>query len=177
MKRFTACVAKAFDRKLIQNPEALRRMQAYYANTDLELNEARLRMTYAPEDAVLIDNPISVAPGFRIENVYVMAGVPKIMRAMLDGVKGELMGGASVLSRSVTCSLGEGTIAVGLGEIQSRYPEVDIGSYPRFGSNSYKTTLVLRHTDAAVLETVLAEVCTLVRAYGGEPLLDVDEAD
>ena len=170
-----ACVAKAFGRKLVQNPEALRRLQAHYATTDLELNEARLRMANTPEGAVLIDNPISAAPGFRIENVYVLAGVPKIMRAMLDNVKGELTGGATVLSRSVLCNLGEGSIAVGLGEIQGRFPEVDIGSYPRFGGGSYRTTLVLRHTDATVLEAALAEVCALVRAHGGEPRIDVEE--
>jgi len=90
------CVAKAFGLKLIQNPESLRRLEAHYRHSDRELNEARLRMANTPEGAELIDNPISTAPGFRVENVYVMAGVPSIMQAMLSGVKDGLVGGESV---------------------------------------------------------------------------------
>ena len=166
------CVAKAVGQRLIQNPEALRRLQAHYAAAGLELTEARLRMANTPEHAELIDNPISTAPGFRVENVFVLAGVPKIMQAMLDHVVPQLQGGKPVLSRSVLCNIGEGLIAAGLGAIQNNYPHVDIGSYPRFGGNDgYRTTLVMRHTDAELLAQVCQQVCALVRELGGDPQL------
>lgn len=168
------CIARAFDRPLIRNPEALDRLQRHYAEVGLALTEARLRMANTPEDVELIDNPISSAPGFRIENVFVMAGVPSIMQAMLDSVKGGLRGGRPVLSRSIRCNLGEGTIAAGLGAIQQRYPEVDIGSYPRFTgvSDGFRVTLVLRHTEAERLERVLAEVVALIVSLEGAVLPD-----
>ena len=154
----------------------MRRLQRHYQEVGIELTEARLRMANTPEHADLIDNPISTAPGFRVENVFVMAGVPKIMQAMLDNVKGQLKGGKPVLSRAVHCNLGEGTIAAGLGAIQEKYPEVDVGSYPRFGSgNGFRVSLVMRHTDAKVLENVVTEVCQLIQGLGGEPRLDPNE--
>ncbi len=168
------CVAKAFGQKLIRNPEALRRLQKHYQETGLELTEARLRMANTPEHASLVDNPISTAPGFRVENVFVMAGVPKIMQAMLDNIKHDLRGGQPILSRSVLCHLGEGTIAAGLSTIQTQYPQVDIGSYPRFGSGSFRVTLVLRHTDGALLDRVMEEVVALIETLGGEPRFDED---
>lgn len=164
------CIAKAFGQPLIQNPEALRRLQVRYQEVGIELTEARLRMANTPEQASLIDNPISTAPGFRVENVFVMAGVPKIMQAMLDNIKGELKGGLPVQSRSVLCNLGEGTIAAGLGDIQLRYPEVDIGSYPRFsGDSNFRVTLVARHSDIELLDKVIADISHLIRELGGEP--------
>lgn len=166
------CVAKAFAQKLIRNPEALRRLQKHYRETGLELTEARLRMANTPERAALIDNPISTAPGFRVENVFVMAGVPQIMQAMLDNVKNDLQGGKPVLSRTVLCNLGEGTIAAGLSAIQEVYPQVDIGSYPRFGSGPFRVTLVLRHTDGQLLDSVMEKVTALIKSLGGEPRFD-----
>ncbi|MEZ5590711.1 MAG: competence/damage-inducible protein A [Gammaproteobacteria bacterium] len=166
------CIAKAFGRQLVQHPEALRRLQAHYAEMGLELTAARLRMANTPQDAELIDNPVSTAPGFRVENVFVLAGVPKIMQAMLDHVLPQLQGGKPVLSTAVLANLGEGVLAAGLGAIQARYPQVDIGSYPRFGgADGYRVSLVMRHTDSALLEQVSAEVCALVRELGGEPQL------
>jgi molybdenum cofactor synthesis domain-containing protein len=168
-------VARAFGQKLIRHPEALRRLQKHYREIDLELTEARLRMANTPEHATLIDNPISTAPGFQVENVFVMAGVPKIMQAMLDNIKGRLKGGKPVLSRAVHCNLGEGIIAAGLGAIQKRYPEVDIGSYPRFGSSGFRVSLVVRHTDAGVLDKVIDEISALIRELGGEPRPDDED--
>ena len=86
------CVAKAFGRPLIRHPEALSRLEAHYERTGIELNEARLRMADTPEGAELIDNPVSSAPGFRVENVHVLAGVPRICQAMFDGIKHTLEG-------------------------------------------------------------------------------------
>ena len=149
----------------------------HYEHSEMELNAARMRMANTPEHATLIDNPISTAPGFRVENVFVMAGVPSIMRAMLDGVKGGLAGGVPVLSRTVLCNLGEGMVAGGLGEIQERYPEVDIGSYPQYARGEFRVSLVMRGTDAAELDACADEVRAMVTGLGGTPKdLDEDEA-
>ena len=110
--------------------------------------------------------------GFRVENVFVMAGVPSIMRAMLDGIKGDLRGGQPVGSRTVACNLGEGTIAAKLKDLQARYSAVDIGSYPRFSGSGYRTTVVLRHRDDRLLEAVLEELCELIREQGGDVRVD-----
>ena len=170
-----ACVAKAFDQELIQNPEALRRLQEHYQTSGLELTAARLRMANTPAQATLIDNPISTAPGFQVENVFVMAGVPKIMQAMFDGIKHQLQGGAPVLSRTVVCNLGEGTVAAGLEAIQNRYSQTDIGSYPRFGHGDFWVSVVARHTDASLLAQIVTELCELIENLNGEYQLDPGE--
>ncbi len=163
-------VAKAFGRELARNPEAHRRLVAHYAQFDgLELNAARLRMADTPAGAELIDNPISAAPGFRVENVHVLAGVPSIMQAMLDGFRHDLRGGAPVRSRSVACNLGEGTVAAELTRLQARWPEVEIGSYPRFAGSGYRTAVVLRDSDEQRLGRVFDELCALIRELGGQP--------
>ncbi len=162
-------VAKAFGVPLIEHPEARRRLEERYRDTGIELNAARLRMARTPEGATLIDNPISAAPGFRIANVYVMAGVPKIAQAMIDGIRHTLVGGAPMLSRTLVCSIGEGNIAEGLGRIQAAYPEVDIGSYPYYRHGRFGTSIVLRHTDEALLDRAAGEVATLMRELGDEP--------
>ena len=163
------CVARAFGLPLIQHPEARRRLVERYEQTGMELNEARLRMANTPEGAELIDNPISTAPGFKIENVYVMAGVPIIAQAMIDGVKQTLAGGDPVHSRTLVCSIGEGNMAEGLGNIQDSYPAIDIGSYPYYRRGKYGTSIVLRHTDEALLEVASEEVAALMRSFGDEP--------
>jgi molybdenum cofactor synthesis domain-containing protein len=170
------CVARAFGRRLIVHPEAFRRMDEHYKQTGREMNEARLRMARTPEGATLIDNPISTAPGFNVENVYVMAGVPSIMQAMLQGIKGGLVGGATVLSRTVLCTLGEGDVADGLGAIQKAYPDIDIGSYPQYSRGDFKVSLVMRGTEEAPLDNCMHEVIGLVRSLGGEPqILNAEE--
>ena len=163
------CVATAFGRKLVQNPEARRRLEERWAESGIEVNEARLRMANTPEGAELIDNPVSVAPGFQVENVFVMAGVPKIMRAMFDGLRDRLVGGDPVLTRTVVCPLPEGALAEGLGEVQARHAEVDIGSYPSYATSGFRVAVVLRHTDAAALDAAAADVVSLIRSLGAEP--------
>ena len=162
-------VAKAFGLKLIIHPEAFRRMDLHYKQMGREMNEARLRMAKTPEGATLIDNPISTAPGFNVENVYVMAGVPSIMQAMLEGIKGGLVGGATVLSRTVLCTLGEGDVAAGLGAIQKAHPDIDLGSYPQYSRGHFRVSLVMRGTDAAALDGCRDEVMGLIRSLGGTP--------
>ncbi len=161
------CVAAAFGRPLIRNPEALALLQAHYAPGDL--NEARLRMANTPEGASLIENPISHAPGFRIENVHVLAGVPAIMRAMFDSLAPGLIGGPPLRSRTLTSKLPEGALAAGLGALQERYPEVDIGSYPSFRDGRPSVAVVLRATDETRLAAVAEEVGDLIRGLGAEP--------
>ena len=164
------CVARAFGLALPENPEARRRLAERYAESGIELNEARLRMARAPEGAVLIDNPVSAAPGFQVENVFVMAGVPKIMQAMFESLRDRLVGGDPLLSRSITCRLAEGQLAQGLGEIQVRHEGVNIGSYPSYSSSGFGVAVVLRHTDRAVLDAAAEEVGELIRSFGGEPV-------
>lgn len=163
-----AAIAKAFGVPLRQDPEARRRLEAHYAGTD-KLNEARLRMANVPEGGILIDNPVSAAPGFQIGNVFVMAGVPAIMQAMLAGLANRLVGGPAIHARTVRGPIAEGDIAVGLENIQHQYPHLDIGSYPTFRQGHLSTALVLRGTDLPGLEAATAAVADLVRGQGVEP--------
>lgn len=158
-----ACVAKAFGVALPVNEEARRILAEYYAMQAADLTDARLRMARIPEGAELIANPVSGAPGFKIGNVFVMAGVPAIMRGMFDGIAPNLEGGAPVLSRQVTCSLRESDVAPGLAEIQEKYPDIEIGSYPNVRGGQYGLTLVLRGQDEAALDTAAEEVGKLVQ--------------
>ncbi len=160
-------IAKAFGVPLERHPEAVRRLEAHYQPG--QLNEARLRMANIPQGGALVDNPVSHAPGFRIGNVFVMAGVPRIMQAMLDNILPQLRGGAPTLARTVSCGLPEGVIAEGLGALQRRYPLVEIGSYPYFRSGSFGVSLVLRSTDAALLAEATDAVAALVRDLGDDP--------
>ena len=161
------CVARAFDLPLVVHPDAHRQFLSYYKPG--ELNEARMRMAMTPEGATLIANPISRAPGFRIGNVFVMAGIPSVMQAMFDGVKGSLKGGPPVLSRTLECGIPEGLLAKGLGDIQGRYGDLDIGSYPFTRRGGFGVALVLRGREAARLDAAAAEVADLIRALGGTP--------
>jgi len=161
-------LARAFGVPWVLDPEAKRRLEAGYRPG--ELNAARLRMAHVPEGATLIDNPVSRAPGFQIGNVLVLAGVPKVMQAMFDGIKHRLVGGAPVLSRSVTCALPEGIIAESLGQLQQCYAELDIGSYPFYRRGGNGVALVIRGTDAARIAAAVAELMDLIRALGGDPV-------
>ena len=142
-----------------------------------EFNEMRQRMARVPKGASLIKNPVSVAPGFQIENVFVMAGVPKIMQAMLEDVRPRLARGRLVVSRSLTVRLPEGRIAAALKAIQDRHGEVSIGSYPFFGESgpapgggqSAGTTLVVRGRNETEVAAAAEEIAALVRSLGVEP--------
>ncbi len=162
------CVARAFGLPLVVHPEAHRQFLSYYAPG--ELNEARLRMAKTPEGAALIPNPISRAPGFHIGNVFVMAGIPRVMQAMFDHVRPNLKGGPPVLSRTVSCGVPEGILAQGLGAIQERYPDLDIGSYPYTRRGGFGVALVLRGREPARLDAAKDEVAALIRTLGGTPV-------
>lgn len=169
------CVARAFGVPLERNPEAVRRLQRRYANTGIELNQARLRMANVPAGATLIDNPVSSAPGFQIGNVLVLAGVPDIMRAMFEGAKHRITGGMPMRSRTVSCVLPEGDLAQDLGALQDRYPDIEIGSYPYFRRGRFGVSVVLRATDAEPLAGALEALCDLIRRLGGEPILQAED--
>jgi len=166
----SGCVAKAFGVALERNAEAVRRLERHYPPGGL--NAARLRMAEIPVGATLIDNPVSTAPGFRLGNVHVMAGVPRIMQAMFEGIAPTLLGGKPMLTRSVSCTLGEGVIAQGLGEIQARHPGVDIGSYPFYRVGGFGVSLVARGPEPNELETVAQEIAALITRLGGSPVFD-----
>ena len=161
------CIADAFGVPLILHPDAKSLLESHYPRG--AINEARLRMAHMPEGSVLLLNPISRAPGFRIGNVYVMAGVPQVMQATFSELRHRLRGGAKVLSRSVSCGLGEGMIAKELAALQERYAELEIGSYPYFRRSDFGTTLVVRGTDPERIAAAVAELTSLIRALGGVP--------
>ena len=161
-------IARAFGVPLLLNEAARARLDAAYRARGLALNEARLRMAHAPEGAVLIDNSISAAPGFRIGNVFVLAGVPAVARAMFEALKPQLSGGLERLSRTISCRLAESQIARALGEIQAARPEVEIGSYPAWTDHGPQVSLVMSSTDGQALDRCFAEIAALVAAEGGE---------
>ncbi len=162
------CIAKAFGVGVIRHPEAEALLRSYIPPE--RINEARLKMADVPDGAELIQNPVSRAPGFRIGNVYVMAGVPSIMRAMFDSFAPYLAGGDKVASRAVACYLPEGTVAKGLSDIQDRHPEVDIGSYPFFKAGKFGCTLISRSANPDSLDKVVEQIRALVIQCGGEPI-------
>ena len=112
---------------------------------------------------------MSRAPGFRVENVHVLAGIPAVMRAMFESVAPTLKGGREVKSREIAVLLGEGDVAAGLEGLQERYPALEIGSYPFVRDGSFGTTLVLRGIDEAELTRAADELGTILRELGGEP--------
>jgi molybdenum cofactor synthesis domain-containing protein len=161
------CVADAFSVPLIVHPEAKRLLETHYPPG--HLNEARLRMAMVPEGAGLLPNPISRAPGFQIGNVFVLPGVPSIMQGIFEQLKHRLVGGETMLSRSVSCQLAEGTLAADLGALQERYPDLQIGSYPYFRRGDFGVTLVLRGTDRERLAEATDELKALIHNLGGDP--------
>jgi molybdenum cofactor synthesis domain-containing protein len=144
------CIAAAFGVSIDVRDDARAIMEAYYATTGRELNEARLRMARIPDGAALIENPISHAPGFTLGNVHVMAGVPAIFNAMLEGLRPRLTGGPPVLSHAFRVEAPEGDIAGPLRRLAEAHPEVSMGSYP-FYAKGPGATLILRCSDRAEL--------------------------
>lgn len=157
-------VAKAFGVALPINAQAREMLEARWRETNTEVNAARLRMARIPEGADLIVNAVSAAPGFRIENVHVMAGVPLIMRSMLEALAPTLKGGRKVLSRTVVAMVGEGAIGGPLAALQADYPDVKMGSYPQMGKTPVMTELVLRSPDQSRLDEATAKVQAMVDA-------------
>ena len=151
-------VARAFGRPIDIRDDARAILQAHYDRQELELNEARLRMARIPDGATLIENPISAAPGFTIENVHVMAGVPKIFEAMLASILPTLAGGAPILSQSLHIMRGEGDIAGPLRDLSERYSDLSFGSYPFQRNGIFGAQVVIRGSDGARVDAAMAEL-------------------
>lgn len=152
------CIAAAFGVYIDVRDDARALLQAHYDRSGQELNAARLRMARIPDGATLIDNPVSTAPGFTLQNVHVMAGVPSVFRAMVESVMATLQGGVPLASRTIEVVRGEGDIAGPLGEIDALFPTLSVGSYPFQRDGVYGANIVLRGTDATALDAGEAEV-------------------
>lgn len=162
-------VAKAFGVDVIYHPEIEARIRLRKAPDDVM--KSRLLMARVPEGATLIDNPTRGPQGFQIGNVFVMAGVPAVMQAMVSSLTRErLRGGDPVRSRSIGAYLGESQVAVALKEIQDRHPDVDLGSYPFYRQDGYGTNLVMRGTDEVELDHMKEEVRQMIRDFGADPI-------
>jgi len=154
-------VAKAFGIPLEEDPRAIAMLLERIAPE--ALNEARRRMARIPRGAELIENPVSKAPGFHIGNVFVMAGVPVIMQAMLDNVAGKLAGGAPMLVETIEAgALPEGSYAAALGAVAAAHPGVSLGSYPSFTSAGPRNQIVARARDAGELAQASAKIRDMI---------------
>jgi molybdenum cofactor synthesis domain-containing protein len=157
------CVAAAFGVGIDVREDARAILATNYANPDVDLNPARLRMARIPDGATLIDNPVSKAPGFSIGNVHVMAGVPAVFEAMVASLLPTLVGGAPLLSETVRVMRPEGVLAGPLGTLAAEHPEVSIGCYPFSRDGVFGANLVVRSTDAPALARV-AEALRALKA-------------
>lgn len=157
-------IAEAFGVPLPINAEARAMLESRWKSTGTEVTEARLRMARIPEGATLIVNSVSAAPGFRIGNVHVMAGVPVIMKAMLEAIAPTLTTGRKVHSITIGCGVGEGAIGGPLAQLQQEFPDVKMGSYPQMGQSFVHTELVLRSADQERLRQAADKVREMVAA-------------
>jgi molybdenum cofactor synthesis domain-containing protein len=167
------CVAEAFGVPWEPHPEAWRRLESHYARQSPpgDFNAARQRMATMPRGARLIDNIISIAPGFTMGNVHVLAGVPRIMQAMFEALAPGLKGGPPVVSAAVHATgLMEGRIAEGLADIQARYPDLDLGSYPYYRTGGGGVAVVAKGTDADAVKAAARDVLVFMRACGAHPV-------
>lgn len=158
------CIAAAFGVAIGVRDDARALLAAHYARMKVELNEARLRMARIPEGALLIDNPVSTAPGFTLGNVHVMAGVPAVFEAMVASVLPTLTGGTPLLSQSWRILKGEGEIAGPLAALAADYPDLAIGSYPFNLNGVYGANIVIRGTDGAMVSAAMARLAALFPA-------------
>ena len=164
----SATIARCFNVPLSRNGKAVACLENYYKNGDI--NDARLKMADIPEGAELIINPVSGAPGFHLENVFVLPGIPVIMQAMFDGITDRLVGGPPIISHSIATNLREGIIAGGLGKIQENYPQVRIGSYPFFRGGLLGVNLVMRSTNQEMLDSAAKDITKLINDLSGRIL-------
>jgi molybdenum cofactor synthesis domain-containing protein len=165
-------VAQAFGVELIEHPEILAMMTARWG---AELNAARRRMARVPVGGALVKNPVQGPPGFTIGNVFTLAGVPQIMRGMLEDVGPRMRGGRPTVSRTVRVEgSGEGAIAAPLEAVAKAHPDMSLGSYPFFTPDGYGSNLVVRSRDPEALQAVIAE---LIAALGEAGIANVKEID
>ena len=167
-------VGTAFGLPVEFNPEAVKILKAHYAHTGAELNEARMRMARTPLGASLVENPVSKAPGFRIENVYVLAGIPSICQAMFHSLKHELVGGDPMRSVAIAVYLGEGTLAKGLTALQDKYLDVGLGSYPFHRDGRFGASIVARSQSPDRLAAAVNEIRQMIWDLDGEPIEEAE---
>ncbi|MDB5444297.1 MAG: putative nucleotide-utilizing enzyme/competence-damage associated protein [Phenylobacterium sp.] len=167
-------VAAAFDTELYEHPDILAMMLARWG---AELNPARRRMARVPVGAELVKNPVQGPPGFAIGNVFVLAGVPQIMRGMLEDVGPRLRTGAVTIARTVRVEgTGEGAIAAPLEAVAKAHPAMSLGSYPFFGPEGYGSNLVLRGRDPAEVEAAVGELIIVLSENGVANVREVEPA-
>lgn len=168
-------VAAAFGVELIEHPEIIAMMTARWGG--VELNAARRRMARVPVGGELVKNPVQGPPGFTIRNVFVLAGVPTIMRGMLEDVGWRLRGGTVTVARTVRVEgSGEGVIAEPLEAVAKAHPDMSLGSYPFFGDGVYGSNLVLRSRDPEELARALDELVAALKAAGVDNVREVENA-
>lgn len=160
----TASVARAFDVAVMPHPEAEVILKHYYPPA--EQTPERMKMALTPEGASLIPNPITAAPGFRMENVFVMAGVPSIFKAMFAAVIHELKDGAPILSQSISLFTPESTIATPLAALQNAYADIEIGSYPFAREGMIGTRIVLSGTDNSRIAECMLKLTERIQTLG-----------
>jgi molybdenum cofactor synthesis domain-containing protein len=166
------CVAEAFGVELYEHPEILEMMRSRWQG---ELNAARRRMARVPVGGSLVRNAVQGPPGFQIGNVFVLAGVPMVMRGMMDDVVPRLRTGAVVISRTVRVEgAGEGAIAEPLANLAHAHPELSIGSYPFFGPQGYGSNLVVRGRDGEGVEKTVDELIAALADIGAKSISRVD---
>ncbi|HET6536147.1 MAG TPA: competence/damage-inducible protein A [Sphingomicrobium sp.] len=163
-------VAAAFGVPVIVHPEARKILEDYYRDRPGGLNEARLRMARTPDGAELIANPYSGAPGIRLGNVYILAGVPNIAASMLQALSGTLEGGRPMVSVTVGARAAESEVAKLLRETEEAHPGVAIGSYPFFKDGGYGANFVIRSEDGELARTTGEELALRLREAGFEPV-------
>ena len=151
-------IAAAFGLPIDVRDDARAVLEAHCRRLGIEMNASRLRMARVPDGAVLIENPVSAAPGFTLGNVHVLAGVPSIFEAMVASVLSKLVGGAPMVSETVRVGLPEGEIAGPLGRIAEAYPELSIGSYPFLLHGRFGVNLVVRGTDPDLLGSAISDL-------------------
>lgn len=154
-------IAQAFSAHIDIRDDARALLAAHYERQGSEFNAARQRMARIPDGATLIDNPVSIAPGFTMENVHVMAGVPSVFQAMVASVLPHITGGAPLLSQSLRINRGEGDIAGPLGDLAAAFPDLSIGSYPFVRDGVFGANIVIRGTDAGQVDAAMTRLAGL----------------
>ncbi len=164
-------IAEALGVPVVHHPRALAVLERYY-ETRGGLTEARMRMARVPEGAELIENRLSGAPGIRIGNVFIMAGVPHITAGMLDTLTGTLEGGRPVVSRTIGCWVAESEVADLLGAVEKAHEGVQIGSYPFFREGRTGANFVVRSPDSALVDSTIADLAAQLEAHGRAVVID-----
>jgi molybdenum cofactor synthesis domain-containing protein len=153
-------ISKAFDLKYEVNKEAFKILESYYKPG--EFNESRQKMVWMPKDAKLILNPTSGAPGFIVENVFCLPGVPSILKSMLGGLKNEIVGGEPILSHTIRLRTVESEIAKSLTDVQNKNKDIEIGSYPFFQAGKLGVSIVIRSEDKSKIDNCSEQILDFV---------------